>query len=86
MTVKKMYMTADEVAEVLGVSRGYAYKVIKNLNDELHKKGYTIISGKVSTVSASKHDVVLSNLKSVILTISFFEVLFMPVFQSAFFW
>lgn len=49
MSVKEMYMTADEVAEVLGVSRGYAYKVIKNLNDELHKKGYTIISGKVST-------------------------------------
>ena len=24
----KMYITADEVAELLGVSRGYAYKVI----------------------------------------------------------
>lgn len=33
INTKKMYMTADEVAEVLGVSRGYAYKVIKNLND-----------------------------------------------------
>lgn len=31
----KMYITADEVAELLGVSRGYAYKVIRGLNDEL---------------------------------------------------
>ena len=30
----KMYITADEVAELLGVSRGYAYKVIRGLNDE----------------------------------------------------
>ena len=29
----KMYITADEVAELLGVSRGYAYKVIRGLND-----------------------------------------------------
>ena len=30
----KMYITADEVAELLGVSRGYAYKVIRGLNDD----------------------------------------------------
>ena len=35
----KMYITADEVAELLGVSRGYAYKVIRGLNDELKAKG-----------------------------------------------
>ena len=34
----KMYVTADEVAELLGVSRGYAYKVIRGLNDELEAK------------------------------------------------
>ena len=31
----KMYVTAEEVAELLGVSRGYAYKIIRGLNDEL---------------------------------------------------
>ena len=49
MVNKKMYMTADEVAELLGVSRGYAYKVIRSLNGELKKMGYTVVSGKVST-------------------------------------
>jgi sugar-specific transcriptional regulator TrmB len=43
----KMYITADEVAELLGVSRGYAYKVIRVLNDELKAKGFRVISGKV---------------------------------------
>lgn len=26
--VKKMYVTAEEVAEMLGISMGYAYKII----------------------------------------------------------
>lgn len=43
----EMYITADEVAELLGVSRGYAYKVIRGLNDELKAKGFRVISGKV---------------------------------------
>ena len=30
----KMYVTADEAAQILGVSRGYAYKIIRGLNNE----------------------------------------------------
>lgn len=44
---KKMYVTADEAAELLGVSRGYAYKVIRGLNEELAAQGFRVISGKV---------------------------------------
>lgn len=43
----KMYVTAEEVAELLGVSRGYAYKIIRGLNDELKAKGFRVISGKI---------------------------------------
>ena len=32
----KMYVTADEAAQILGVSRGYAYKIIRGLNNELN--------------------------------------------------
>lgn len=46
-TTMKMYITADEVAELHGVSRGYAYKVIRGVNDELKAKGFRVISGKV---------------------------------------
>ena len=45
----KMYITADEAAEILGVSKGYAYKIIRGLNSELKEKGYRLISSKVPT-------------------------------------
>lgn len=32
-------MRADEVASVLGVSKPYAYKLIKKLNEKLEKTG-----------------------------------------------
>lgn len=47
MTNKKIYITAPELSEMLGVSLGYAYKIIRILNKELEKSGYMVISGKV---------------------------------------
>lgn len=44
----KVYMTAQDISNVLGVSRSKSYQIIKKLNDELQKEGYLIISGKVS--------------------------------------
>ena len=40
--------TADQVAEKLQISKASAYRVIKKLNAELEKKGYTIVNGKIS--------------------------------------
>ena len=39
----KIYITANEHAEMLGVSVGHAYK----LNQELEKEGFLVIAGKV---------------------------------------
>ena len=44
---RKIYITADEVSELLGVSKGYAYKLIRKLNKELEDSVYIVISGKV---------------------------------------
>lgn len=41
-------MDATEVAEQLGTSKAYAYKVIRKLNAELAKKGCLVVQGKVS--------------------------------------
>ena len=41
-------MSVTEVAEQLGTSKAYAYKVIRKLNAELAKKGCLIVQGKVS--------------------------------------
>jgi len=40
-------MTADDVAKELGISKGHAYKLIRQLNGELEQAGYIIVSGKV---------------------------------------
>lgn len=45
----KLFYSAAEVAEMLGISVGQAYKFIRQWNDELKKKNYLIISGKVPT-------------------------------------
>lgn len=43
-----LYYSAMDVANMIGVSRGQAYKIIKALNEELSKKGYLVVSGKIS--------------------------------------
>ena len=43
----KMFITATEMAEMLGISKGHAYKLIRELNSELKKEGYIVISGKI---------------------------------------
>lgn len=45
----KIYFTAPELAEMLGISVGQAYKLIRNMNQELKKEGYLVIAGKVPT-------------------------------------
>lgn len=45
--MKKLYLTADDVAEMLGVSKGYAYSIIRTCNKELKEQGFLSISGKV---------------------------------------
>ncbi|MEA4989038.1 MAG: ICEBs1 excisionase [Anaerovorax sp.] len=45
-TENKIYITASELAESLGVSLGQAYKIIRKLNDELEKDGYITVAGK----------------------------------------
>ena len=45
----KSFMTVEEVANELGVSKSYAYKVVRELNTELQKLGYLTVSGSVNT-------------------------------------
>lgn len=42
------FMRADDVAKELGVSKSYAYKLIRKLNGELKSIGYLTVAGRVS--------------------------------------
>lgn len=44
----RIFYDADEVSNMLDVSIGQAYKIIRKLNDELKARGYIVIAGKVS--------------------------------------
>ena len=42
------FLKVEEVAELLGVSKSYAYKVVRQLNNELKEKGFLTISGRIN--------------------------------------
>ena len=48
MMNEKSFIRAEEVAEMLDVSKSYAYKIVQKLNAELKAKGYLTVSGRVS--------------------------------------
>lgn len=46
--MNKIYYDAREIAEMLGISKASAYKIIRGLNQELAGQGFLVIQGKVS--------------------------------------
>ncbi|MDR2903229.1 MAG: DNA-binding protein [Clostridiales bacterium] len=42
------FMKVDDVAQELGVSKSYAYKIVRKLNTELKAMGYMTVAGRVS--------------------------------------
>ncbi|MBQ6065751.1 MAG: MarR family transcriptional regulator [Clostridia bacterium] len=42
------FLKVGEVAEILGISKSYAYKIVQRLNEELKAKGFITISGRVN--------------------------------------
>lgn len=52
---QSLYYTANEVKEMLGVSRGHAYKIVKELNDELASKGFIVVAGRIPKKYFAEH-------------------------------
>ena len=44
----KPFMRVEEVAKELDISESYAYKIMRQLNDELSAKGFITVAGRVS--------------------------------------
>lgn len=42
-----LYYTVDDVIKMLGVSKSVAYRIIRELNEDLKASGYIIIAGRV---------------------------------------
>ena len=48
MYMENRFIRADDVAQELNVSKPYAYKIIRKLNEELKAKGFITIAGRVN--------------------------------------
>ena len=48
LSSKDAFIFASEVSEKLCVSRAYAYRIVKRLNEELKEQGYITIDGRTS--------------------------------------
>ena len=46
--MENRFIRADDVAQELNVSKPYAYKLIRRLNEELKAKGFITIAGRVN--------------------------------------
>ena len=47
-TMSNTFLRVEEVAEEMGVSKSYAYKIVQKLNKELKSMGYITVSGRVN--------------------------------------
>lgn len=45
---KELFVRAEEVAGALGISKPYAYNLVREMNEELKQKGFLTIPGRVS--------------------------------------
>lgn len=45
---EKNYLSVDEVAHAMGISKSYAYKIVRKLNAELDKLGFLTVSGRIN--------------------------------------
>ena len=48
MYMENRFIRADDVAQELNLSKPYAYKIIRKLNEELKAKGFITIAGRVN--------------------------------------
>ena len=46
--MNEKFLEVGDVMQILGISRSAAYKLMRQINSELEKKGYIVIRGKES--------------------------------------
>lgn len=44
--MQSQFITATEVAEIMGISRSKSYQIVRQMNKELKEQGYLTVAGK----------------------------------------
>ncbi len=55
LIAEQIFMRVDEVAAELGVSNSYAYRLIRELNQELKAAGCIVINGRIDRKFFHEH-------------------------------
>lgn len=51
---KKIFMSAKDVSEIMEISLGHAYKLVRQMNNELKNNGFIVVAGKVPVAFFNK--------------------------------
>lgn len=46
--MEKLFLTSNEVAELLNISKQQAYKIIRDMNKELSENGFLVLRGRIN--------------------------------------
>lgn len=52
---ERMYYTAQDLQEMLGISRALAYKILKKMNADLEARGFLVIPGRIPKAYFAEH-------------------------------
>ena len=47
-TMEKLFLTSNEVADLLNVSQQQAYKIIRDMNKQLAEHGFLVLRGRIN--------------------------------------
>lgn len=47
-TMEKLFLTSNEVADLLNISQQQAYKIIRDMNKQLAENGFLILRGRIN--------------------------------------
>ena len=64
---KELFVKAEEVASELGISKPYAYKLVREMNEELKQKGFITKGAQLGTVLSFMMAVTTLSLPSLIM-------------------
>ena len=48
MVSEPLFIKASEIGEIMEISPAYAYRIVKQLKDELSAKGYIVVQGRTN--------------------------------------
>ena len=50
-----IYYTVNDIMDMLGISRGKAYSLLRSMNEDLENRGFIVIAGRIPKAYFREH-------------------------------